>query len=79
MNNNLNSKKTVSNETQKTEDYFSTPNVTPQRVISGLKNISEYFGCHPQTVIRNYKKGLYGKSMRRFGKDYVFNPDILWS
>lgn len=72
-------KPTQSSATNQIPDLFPSPEVTPTRVICGLKNIADYFHCHPTTVVKNYRRGFYGKSMKRFGKDYVFNPEILWS
>lgn len=79
MSNNLNLNNVASIETQKSEDLFSAPNETPLRVVSGLKNVAEYFGCHPSTIVKNYRKGLYGNAVKRFGKIFVLNPEKLWN
>lgn len=47
-------------------------------VISGLRQIAEYFGCSAKTITRNYNKRLYGKAMKKVGGEYFFNPDKFW-
>ncbi|MCQ2383591.1 MAG: DUF3853 family protein [Paludibacteraceae bacterium] len=49
-----------------------------QSVITGLEKIAEYFGCSTKTVSRNFQRRLYGKAMKKVGREYYFNPDEFW-
>lgn len=59
------------------KDFFCTQTTTNE-LICGRKNVAEYLHCSESTIYRNFKLGVYGKAMKKIGKNYILNPEKLF-
>jgi len=52
-------------------------NQRPKYII-GVKAISSELGVSKNTFLSNYQQGLYKKAVTKVGKQYYFNPTLLF-